>query len=507
MIGAMSAGSLACGRSVGDEAHGVMFDLDEYTASGRERVSAEKVMRLAKNRPGTPPNIIVILCDDLGYGDLGCYGNRVIRTPSIDMLASKGVRFTDFYASCSVCTPSRYGLLTGRYAVRGGLIFVMPGSEESIKSFIIRRLGRWVGSLGATDVQDYCWVDGIADDELTLAAALKAANYRTGMVGKWHLGDFSVNPRYNPRRHGFDEFFGLPHSNDTWPCALYRNEERLEADIGLNQERLTGLFTREAIEFIERAKGGPFFLYLAHTAPHQPLYASARFKNKSRAGIYGDTVEELDWSVNEIVSCLKRNAIDDNTIIVFTSDNGPWYNGSTGGFRGRKGQSYEGGYRVPFIVRWHGRIPAGSLCTAPAMNIDLFPTLCAAAGLAGPVDRIIDGRDIGGLLRGRTNASPHEELYFYHYEELEGMRAGNWKYFRNTNHYVFPNPVDKPTTLIGRIAKGIFGDWPNLYNIEYDREECYNLAARYPEVCHDMETRMARWEQELIRNPRGWINT
>ncbi|MBN1532996.1 MAG: sulfatase [Spirochaetes bacterium] len=503
--GLSAAGLTACGGKIGDAAHGVLFSRDEFTGGGR--TDAASVIGRAAGHRGTPPNIVVILCDDLGYGDLGCYGNRVIRTPSIDRLSAGGVRFTDFYASCSVCTPSRFGLLTGRYAVRGGLIFVMPASGESLGRFLIRRLGRWVGRLGATDVQDDCWVDGITDDEITLASALKVAGYRTGMVGKWHLGDFSTDPRYNPRRHGFDEFFGVPHSNDMWPCALYRDERQLEADIGLNQERLTGLYTREAVDFIERSKNGPFFLYLAHTFPHQPLYASERFKDKSRVGIFGDTVEEIDWSVGEIMTCLQRNGIGDNTIVVFTSDNGPWYNGSAGGFRGRKGQSYEGGYRVPFIVRWPGQVPAGSLCTAPAMNIDIFPTMLSAAGLAGPSDRIIDGRDIGGLMRGRAGTSPHDMLCFYHYEELDGIRVGNWKYFRNTNHYVWPQPVDKPTTFFGRIGKGNFGDWPNLYNFEVDREECYNLASRYPGVCRDMDARMARWEQELARNPRGWIRT
>jgi arylsulfatase A len=500
---AAGAGLLACGKRAGDPEYGAVFDAGVY--SGGRRINPESVIGKMPGFAGKRPNIITVLCDDLGWGDLGCYGNRAIRTPNVDGLARQGVRFTDFYSSCSVCTPSRYGLLTGRYPVRSGLIFVLPASNESFMRFMIRRLGRWFGSLGAVDVQEDCWSDGLPDDEITLAGALRVAGYRTGMVGKWHLGDFSANPRFNPRRHGFDSFFGVPHSNDMWPCALYRDENMLEPDIKLNQARLTGMYTKEAVDFIEKSKGGPFFLYLAHTFPHQPLYASEKFKDKSKVGIFGDAVEELDWSLGEIMKCLERNGIEDNTIVIFTSDNGPWYNGSPGSFRGRKGQSYEGGYRVPFIVKWPGRTRAGMVCSEPAMNIDLFPTLTAAAGLALPSDRIIDGANIGGLITGREAKSPHDALYFYHYEELEGMRRDNWKYFRSINHYTWPQPVDKKSTFMGKIAKGNFGDWPNLFRLDVDEGECYNQAARYPDVCRGMETAMEKWERQVAANPRGWV--
>jgi uncharacterized sulfatase len=458
-----------------------------------------------KNFNGKQPNIILINCDDLGYGDLGCYGNQVIRTPHIDKLAGEGVRFTDFYASCSVCTPSRYSLLTGRYPIRSGLIFVLPALGESLSRYVIRTTGRWLGRLGAVDVQDDSYVSGLPDEEITLGKALKTAGYKTGMVGKWHLGDFSKEPKHNPRRHGFDEFFGVPHSNDMFPCALYRNETQLEADIGLNQARLTGLYTKEAIDFINKSPGTPFFLYLAHTFPHQPLYASEKFKDRSKAGIFGDAVEEIDWSLGEIVRCLREKGLENNTIIFFTSDNGPWYNGNPGGFRGRKGQSYEGGFRIPLIVKWPGRIPAGTVCAEASMNLDLFPTLLPLAGLELPPDRIIDGKNIDGLLMGKEKRTPHDVLYFYHYEELEGVRAGNWKYFRNINHYVWPQPVDKKTTLFGRTAEGNFGDWPNLYNIEYDKGENYNLASRYPEVVRKLDDIMTTWETGIKKNPGGWI--
>jgi uncharacterized sulfatase len=500
---AAGAGLLACGKSVGDKEHGASFDAGLFT--GGIRVAPESVIRILPGFAGRRPNIITILCDDLGWGDTGCYGSRTIRTPNVDALAAQGVRFTDFYSSCSVCTPSRYGLLTGRYPVRSGLIFVLPASNESAMRFLIRRLGRWFGRLGAVDVQDDCWTDGLPDDEITLAGALKVAGYRTGMVGKWHLGDFSANPAFNPRRHGFDSFFGVPHSNDMWPCALYRDETMIEPDIKLDQARLTGMYTREAVDFIEKSKNEPFFLYLAHTFPHQPLFASERFKDKSRVGIYGDAVEEIDWSLGEIMSCLRRNGLEENTIVLFTSDNGPWYNGSPGGFRGRKGQSYEGGYRVPFIVKWPGRGRAGAVCSEPAMNIDLFPTLIAAAGLALPSDRIVDGKSIEGLITGREAKSPHDALYFYHYEELEGIRQGAWKYFRSINHYTWPQPVDKKSTFMGRIAKGNFADWPNLYRLDADPAECYNQAAKYPDMCRRMESAMETWERGVASNPRGWV--
>ncbi len=503
-VAGIGAGLAACGGSHEGPMYGTYVDPDVYDGSARGMIKPESVIRKIPGFAGKRPNIITILCDDLGYGDLGCYGNRVIRTPHIDTLAREGVRFTDFYASCSVCTPSRYGLLSGRYPVRSGLIFVLPAANESFMRYFIRKAGRMLGSLGATDVQEDCWANGLPDDEITVAGALRVAGYRTGMVGKWHLGDFSVQPKFNPLRHGFDSFFGVPHSNDMWPCALYRDEKELEADIGLNQERLTGMYTKEAISFIEKSKDRPFFLYLAHTFPHQPLYASKQFKDRSKVGIFGDAVEEIDWSVGEIVKCLRRNGIDNNTILIFTSDNGPWYNGSAGGLRGRKGQSYEGGFRIPLIARWPGRIPTGSVCTAASMNIDIFPTLLSLAGLQLPSDRVIDGMNIEDLLSGRKRTTPHDVLYFYHYEEVEGVRQGDWKYFRNISHYIWPQPVDKKTTFFGKIAKGNFADWPNLYNFSVDRDESYNLAARYPEVCRKLESVMTVWENRIRENPRGW---
>lgn len=457
---------------------------------------------------GAPPNIVLILCDDMGYGDPACYGDGALRTPNIDSLARDGIRFTDSYASASLCTPSRIGLLTGRYAVRTGLTFpLQPGRTPFIKSLLMKT-GRAFGRLGAFDLTLPSSADGIPGPEITIADALKVAGYRTGMIGKWHLGDFSVDEQYHPMKHGFDEFFGTPMTNDELPNPLYRNETMLEADIGLNQARLSGLSTKEAVDFITRSKDtAPFFLYMAYHAPHLPLFATEEFKDTSQGGIYGDVIEELDANIGKILACLKENGLADNTIVIFTSDNGPWYNGNPGDeFRGRKGQSYEGGFRVPLIVRWPGHVAAGSVCSEPTMNIDHFPTLLALAGLELPSDRIIDGKSIAGLLTGRETTSPHDALFYYHHEQLEGIRAGDWKYFRHINHYTWPIPVDKPTTFLGKASGGEFlGQWPNLYNLETDEGENYDLASRYPDVCARLDRMMTDWEKEIEANPGGWV--
>jgi len=456
----------------------------------------------------TPPNIVLINCDDLGQGDPGCYGNPTLRTPNIDRLAEQGVRFTDFYASSPLCTPSRAALMTGRYAIRTGLIFPLPPEGQSRTGKAMMSLGCILSKLGTSDTMRKNLVDGLPEKEITLAEALKVAGYRTGMVGKWHLGDYSHKPEYHPMRYGFDELFGTPMSNDELPNALYRNETMLEKDIGLDQARLTGLSTREAVGFIERnAATQPFFLYLAPHAPHLPLYASEKFKDKSAGGIYGDVVEELDWGVGQVMQCLEDKGLEENTIVIFKSDNGPWFEGHPGQkHRGRKGQSYEGGFQIPMIVRWPAIIPAGSVCELPAMNIDIFPTLLAAAGLELPSDRIIDGRNILGLLTGEQDQPPHDVFYFYHTSDLEGVRAGDWKYYREISHYVWPVPVDKPNTFFGKAYRGEFlGSWPNLYNLATDPGENYDLASRYPEKCVEMDQIMRNWEREMEDNPGGWL--
>jgi arylsulfatase A len=489
---------------------GCMFGLSACTREDTPQSSSPAIKTISdllkKTNPDAPrPNIVIINCDDLGYGDIGCYGSKAIRTPAIDRLAKEGIRFTDFYASNALCSPSRAGLLTGRYPQRCGITWPLWAKDDSLGRRLIKRAGHLMGGLGVTDMGGESLREGLHHQEITIAEALKVAGYRTGMVGKWHLGDFSKQPQYNPLQHGFDEFFGVPHSNDMWPCALYRNETELESDIGLNQGRLTGLYTEEATAFIEKSRKEPFFLYFAHTFPHQPLFASERFKGRSSGGLYGDVVEEVDWSVNEVLRCLKRNGFDRKTIIFFTSDNGPWFEGSPGSLRGRKGQSYEGGFRVPLIVKWPGHIKPGSICQEPAMNIDILPTILHLAGVSLPVDRIIDGRNILGLLTGKEKKSPHEALFFYHHDELEGVRAGKWKYFRNIHHYVYPLPIDKETYPLGRMGRGRLGRWPLLHNMELDPGENYNLIDTYPEIGEKMLKILKNWEKKMARNQGGWI--
>lgn len=457
--------------------------------------------------PAPRPNIVLINCDDLGYGDLPPYGNRLIHTPNIDQLAQGGNRFTSFYACNSLCTPSRFGLLTGRYPERAHLGWVLGARRAGFRTPANSRLADFWGRfwwetakiltrLGLMDYNHEPKARGIPETEITIAAALHSTGYRTGMVGKWHLGEFPVYPETHPLRFGFEHFFGVPHSNDMKDFALYRNHTCLSPDF-TEMEQLTGLYTREAIQFIEGAGEAPFFLYFAHTYPHQPLHASENFRGKSKGGLYGDTIEEIDWSLGELMRTLKARGKWENTLIVFTSDNGAWYNGSNGALRGRKGQSYEGGYRIPTIAHYPAMIPAGITCDAPAMNIDWFPTCLALAGVALPQERVIDGKDIRGLLSGEARQSPHDAFYFYHNYRLEAIRAGKWKYIPRIHTYTWPMPLDKFWGSAGTAQA------PWLYDLESDPQECYNLKDNYPEVVADLEGRFRAWETQMEHDAFG----
>jgi len=517
----MASGS----RTKGGWESEVIHEMDEkaFADPERDRVSASQVIGEVKGFSGRKPNVIIILTDDLGYGDLGCYGGTTIKTPNLDRLARQGVRFTDFYASNSVCSPSRAGLLTGRYPHRTGIIAPLPVDKDAFLYRVMRKAGLLMSKFGGVDIQgDKSFVKGLPLSEITIAEALKTTGYATACIGKWHLGDFTKLPEYHPHNHGFDYFTGFNVSNDGWPVAFWRNKTEIEKNIGLDQEEYTGTFHKEAIDFIERSKDQPFFLYLAHKDPHQPCIPSRKFAGTSKGGPHGDTVEEVDWGVGEILKCLERNRLDKDTLIFFTSDNGPWYDGSPGKLRGRKGQSYEGGYRVPMIAWWPGRIAPGRTCSQPSMNIDFFPTILALAGLEAPTDRIVDGRNIWGLLSDDAAKSPHDALFFFHDYEIEGIRAGNWKYFRYIHHYTYPVPLDKPNNFIGKTtddgARFTFvsrktgkkvtirelGQWPLLYNLEHDPGENYNVALHYPEVASRHHDMLVDWEKEFYRNPRGW---
>ena len=453
------------------------------------------------------PNMIIINCDDLGYGDLPPYENTVMNTPNVNRLAQGGVKFTSFYACNSICTPSRFGLLTGRYPDRAGLGWLLlpkRNARLNVRNLLKNtryaigwELYKILSRIGLMDHNNVPKINGIPAKEITIARALKSAGYRTGMVGKWHLGEFTHFPEYNPVHYGFDFFFGVPHSNDMVDFALYRNTECLSPEF-TDLAALTDLYTREAIQFIESSEGKPFFLYFAHTYPHQPLHASKDFEGKSKGGRYGDTIEEIDWSLGELIRILQERGLLDNTLIVITSDNGPWYNGSPGKLRGRKGQSYEGGFRIPMIAQWPTTIPAGTVCSEPAMNIDWFPTCLALAGVELPGDRVIDGKDITGLLTGNDKQSPHDSFYFYHNQSLEAIRVGKWKYIPKINTMVWPLPMDKKWESAGSYHA------PWLYDLEADPQECYNLKEDHPEVIEHMQNVFRRWEAEMKENPGGW---
>jgi len=416
-----------------------------------------------------PPNIVIILADDMGYGDLGCYGSEALCTPNIDRMASEGARMTDFYSSSPVCSPSRAGLLTGRYPPRTGIVDVLFPTDTLFGA-------GWAAAKRLPE--------GLPLDEITMAEALKPLGYSTCCVGKWHLGN---RKRYRPHHRGFDRYFGPLYSNDMKPFELYHNDEVVERHPA-DQTQLTRKYTEFALSFLNENGDNPFLLYMPHTFPHEPLHASDRFKRKSNGGLYGDVVEEVDWSVGQVLEALEKRGIADNTLVFFTSDNGPWYQGSTGGARGRKAETLEGGMRVPGIARWPGMIPAGRVIEAPAMNIDLFSTTLAVAGSTLPSDRVIDGKNLMPLLGGMENESPHEALFLYSWNrDLEGVRVGRWKYFRSRRLWMYP-PIQK-------------GPW--LIDTERDPYESYNAIDKYPNIAAKLEKTMVDWEKNFDRGING----
>ncbi len=398
------------------------------------------------------PNIILILADDLGYGDIGAYGATLIHTPHIDRMAADGIRLTDFHASGNVCTPSRAGLLTGRYAIRSQLA---------------------EGTITVNDLR------GFPEGTVTVAGLLQRHGYRTALIGKWHLGHHSEAQR--PNAKGFDFFYGLLHPNDV-EQPLYRNQ-RPSTEPFL-QSALTRRFTEESVRFIRESAGQPFFLLLAHTAPHIPLVASAAFAGSSKSGTYGDVVQELDWSVGQLLDAADQQGIADNTLIVFTSDNGPFPEGSPGGLRGGKGTSWEGGYRVPFIARWPGRIETGKEAGALAMNIDLFPTLAAVAGVSPPADLALDGRNVLPILTGDAEKTPHEALYFFNHDRIAAVRTQNWRIvvradYRNIERLLPDHGIQL------------------LFDMRKDPAERYSLAAQRPGKWAEMQALLERGQRDL----------
>lgn len=436
----------------------------------------------AKPKVSSPPNIIVIFCDDLGYGDLACYGASQYQTPHLDRMANQGMKFTNFYAAQAVCSASRAAILTGCYPNRVGISgALMPWSEI-----------------------------GLNPEEETIAEVLKKKDYSTIAIGKWHLGN---HREFLPLQQGFDQYFGIPYSNDMWPfnydgtrassdsntrksrhpeLPLIEGNDKIREFRNIEEQaQITTLLTERAVKYIGEHRKKPFFMYLAHPMPHVPLAVSDKFKGKSPQGIYGDVISEIDWSVGEIVKTLDEYKLSDNTLIIFTSDNGPWLNfgdhaGSTGGLREGKGCSTEGGQRVPCIVKWPATIQAGTVCSNISSTIDLLPTFASIAGAALPSKKI-DGVNILPLLKGDFEANPRNTLlYYYRENNLEAVREGNWK-------LVFAHPgrsyegfqpgkggVPGPSNENFKFEKG-------LYDLRRDPGERYNLIGYHPEVVERLE--------------------
>lgn len=443
------------------------------------------------DRKQTTPNVVIIFMDDMGYGDPVCYGGGPYLTPNIDALAAEGKRFTNFYVAQAVCSASRIALLTGCYPTRVG----MSGALNHASKIAIN------------------------PDEETIAEVLRKKGYRTAMVGKWHLG--SKQP-YLPLQNGFDEYFGLPYSNDMWPVnydgkpitdtTIYRSThpplpliEGNKVIKTLNtlddQAQLTTLYTEKAIKFIKENKNKPFFLYLAHSMVHVPIAASSKFKGKSGAGLFGDVMEEVDWSVGEVMRTLKENGLSDNTLVIFTSDNGPWltfgnHAGNTGGLREGKGTAWDGGLKVPCIMRWPGKIKAGTVCFNLATTMDMLPTLAGICNAKLSSNKI-DGVNIIDLLTGKANANPRDEfIYYYDKNNLKAVRKGNWK-------LLFPcisQTYNFPATIGHDGFPGKYGTDSvrlSLFNLLTDPGEDRDVKDQHPDIVKQLTAIADKYRREI----------
>jgi arylsulfatase A len=431
-------------------------------------------------QPALPakPNFVVILIDDMGYGDIGPFGSSLNHTPNLDRMASEGMRFTSFYGA-PVCTPSRAQILTGCYAKRVSL----------------------------PDVIFPACPIGLSPKEHTVADLLKAQGYATMAIGKWHVGD---QPEFFPTRHGFDHFFGLPYSNDMEPhtnaagkmisayppLPLLQDKDVVEAPV--DQDTLTARYTEQALKFIAENHDGPFFLYLAHTAVHVPLHPGAAFRGKSGNGRYGDWIEEVDWSVGRVLDTLKQLNLATNTLVLFTSDNGPWLiqgrdGGVAGPLRGGKATTWEGGMREPTIAMWPGKIPTGTVCDTVTSEMDVLPTFVKLAGGQVPTDHKIDGADIWPLLSGQSQTSPHNALYYFNGVRLQAVRSGAWKLA------IAPQGTGKG---IGAPEPATFAK-PRLYNLDLDIGERTNVAAEHPKVVARLQGLIREMDADLGRNGNG----
>ena len=448
--------------------------VDDERHLALKRAYLERVAELAQS-PATGPNLVVILFDDLGPGDIGAFGGMSIATPNLDRLAGEGLLFRDAYSPSPYCSASRAGFLTGRYSVHAALDHVVqvPGSWQDQ----LERLGGLNRRLPA--------------EEITLAEVMRAAGYTTAAVGKWHLGDRSPSL---PTDMGFDSFFGLLFSNDQGEPVVW-NDRRIVEHHPIDQTTLTRRYTERAVAFIEASDERPFFLFLAHTFPHIPLHVGADRRGRSAAGLYGDVVEELDWSTGIVLDAIERSGKADETLVVVSSDNGPWFQGSPGALRGRKFDVFEGGMRVPLLVRWPGRIAPGSVDENPVIGIDLFPTVLEVTGLPLPPDRVIDGRSFVDRFEGREG-EPRGPIWFHQVGHLRALREGRFKY-HDRHRVPFGNPPD--FRLGFWVQRG-----PWLFDLERDPGESYDVSARHPEAFRRLGQMLEARRRELERNPRGW---
>lgn len=429
--------------------------------------------------PAQRPNIILILLDDLGYGDVGAYGARAIATPNIDSLAERGTRYTHYYSPSPVCSTARAAMMTGRYPPRAGLPqVVFP--EGSLISNVQKVAGLHTR---------------IPAEEIMLPEVFKTLGYNTGMVGKWHMGDISPSL---PNEMGFDFYYGARYSNDMSPFMLYRDDV-IEEAAELDQTRMNGLYTREIVDYIERQNSDtPFFLYYAHNFPHIPLYSSPEQSGRSDAGLYGDVVEDIDNSVGELLAALQRKGLTDDTMIVFTSDNGPWYQGNPGYNRGRKNQTWEGGQRVPFIVQWPGRVPAGAVDSSLLSGVDLLPSFLSLFDLPLPSDRMIDGIDASALLQGQSLNADRFLFYFPQGGDIpDAVRNARFKYQRSKG--VRASGMNERIDMLQ--TKG-----PWLFDLRKDQQESYDVSTRYPDEMKHLRDAYQKRVAEMQENPRGWLD-